>query len=251
MKSCPFSSRIEASALPNFPAPMIVVFMIYIIIHRFICCKVYVLIFGRVIFYENFVIIIWKTISNFVRKGDRMIKVYYGSADESNSHDYSWGMLQKILEKDYGIKFKNEDIVYNEHKKPFLKGNPVYFNISRCEKVCVVAVGDNEMGVDVEHKEKMRYNLNDDIYKTWLNEKDQKSFDRADDKLGFLTQKWTEKEAVLKMIGSGILNVHSIKNAFKHDDYVVSSFWIGNYCLSVTNKKSERLKIKNLIHFSL
>lgn len=179
-----------------------------------------------------------------------MLKVYYADAGDNDGHDFVWTMLKTILDRDYNINFTQKDVLYTEHKKPYIKGHPIHFNLSHHGRLCVVAVSDVCVGVDAESRERLEYNLDNNVYEAWLSEKDLRAFAKTDDKLGFLTQKWTEKEAVLKMIGSGILNVQSMKNAFRNADYEVSSFWIGNYCLSVVNTDGDKLKIKNLVHFT-
>ena len=176
-----------------------------------------------------------------------MIKVYYGDCGEGNEHDFAWDMLRKVLKEDFGISFSDDDIVFNEHKKPFLRNNPVYFNISHFGRLCAVAISDSEVGVDVENKDKFKDEFIEAKYVKWLSDKEQKELAKSEDPEGFLTAKWAEKRAILKMIGSGLLNVQSLKNAFRHNKYTVSSFWIGNYCLSVNNRKNEVLKTRNLV----
>ena len=155
-----------------------------------------------------------------------MLKVYYGDCGEMNEHDFAWDMFRKVLKNDFGISFSDDDIIFNEHKKPFLKGDPVFFNISHFGRMCAVAISDDEVGIDVENKDKFKSEFEKEKY-----------------------EKWAGKRAVLKMIGSGLLNVQSLKNAFRHKKYEVSTFWIGNYCLSVTDLKSGTLKLRNLIRF--
>ena len=179
-----------------------------------------------------------------------MLKVYYGDSGEGSDHEFSWNMLRKVLKEDFDINFSDDDIIFNEHGKPFLKGNLVYFNISHYGNLCAVAISDNEVGIDTEHRDMMKDGFNEKEYRTWLSDKEQKELLKSDDPVGFLAIKWAEKRSILKMIGSGLLNVQSLKNAFRRKRrYNVTSFWIGNYCLSVTNRKGEELKMRNLVRF--
>lgn len=182
-------------------------------------------------------------------KGEKMLKVYYGDCGERDGHEFAWDMLRKILKDDFKISFTDEDIVYNEHKKPFLRGNPVFFNISHYGRLCAVAVSDSEVGVQVEHKDNFKAGANVENSHLWLSDKEQKELLKSEDFAGYLTERWTEKKAILKMIGSGLLNVQSLKNAFRHSKYNVSTFFIGNHCLSVTNRDGDELKMRNLIRF--
>ncbi len=178
-----------------------------------------------------------------------MLRVYYADSGDMDDHEFSWNIFRKALKDDFDITFSDDDVVFNEHKKPYLKGNPVYFNISHFGRLCAVVVSDSEAGIDVEHIDKFKDEFEEVKFTKWLSDKEQKALLKSEDPVGFLTEKWAEKRAILKMIGSGLLNVQSLKNAFRHNKYEVSSFWIGNYCLSVTNKKGEILKMRNLVHF--
>jgi len=178
-----------------------------------------------------------------------MLKVYYADCGERDGHEYAWEMLRKILKSKYKIDGLDDKIIYNEHKKPFIKGNLIYFNISHYGRLVAVAVSDSEVGVQIEHKDNFKVGTNVENCQLWLSDKERDELSKTEDFAGFLTEKWTEKKAILKMIGSGLLNVQSLKNAFRHSKYAVSSFYIGNYCLSVANKKNEKLKLRNLQNY--
>lgn len=178
-----------------------------------------------------------------------MLKVYYADTGEKDGHEYAWDILRVVLKKDFKIDFSEKDVIYNEHKKPFLRGNPVYFNISHYGRLVAVAVSDSEVGVQIEHKDNFKAGTNVENRQLWLSDKEQNELSKSEDPAGYLTERWTEKKAILKMIGSGLLNVQSLKNAFRHSKYTVSSFYIGNYCLSVANKKNEKLKLRNLKNY--
>ena len=55
-------------------------------------------------------------------------------------------LLKKVLKK-YHIKY---DIFYNENRKPYVKNNPIYFNISHSGEYIVCVVSDKEIGVDIQ-----------------------------------------------------------------------------------------------------
>ncbi len=99
-------------------------------------------------------------------------------------------MMKEIL----GI--TDDDMLkYNEHGKPFLEHGPC-FNISHSRKYAVLAVSENEIGVDTE--------MNRDIDEGIINRcflEDEADFARLSTE-NYL-RIWTAKEAVLKLLGKG------------------------------------------------
>lgn len=112
----------------------------------------------------------------------------------------AFSLLQQLLREYCGI----EDVPpfsFNEHGKPFLSQYPdIHFNISHCKNAVVAALSDEEVGVDVEaigrYKEQLAaYCMNADECRMM------ESSDNPD--LEF-TRLWTMKEAVAKLVGTGI-----------------------------------------------
>ena len=99
--------------------------------------------------------------------------------------------LEEVLKK-YNTKSK---IITNEHRKPYLEDNEIYFNISHSGKYTVIVVGDSEIGVDIQ---KMSYKPK--VVKRFYNQKEK---ELATSELEF-TKIWTIKEAYVKKLGIGL-----------------------------------------------
>lgn len=106
------------------------------------------------------------------------------------------------------------EIVREDGKKPRLKGNVAYFNLSHTDGLTVIAVSHSEIGVDVE---KIR-----DI--------DFKKFDfiSANDKKEFFKE-WTRRESCVKLSGVGISGIRKevpcdvhIETFTVYDEYELS-----------------------------
>lgn len=125
--------------------------------------------------------------------------------------------------------------VYNEHGKPYFEGrDDLFFSISHCGSAVAVAVDDEEVGVDIEevkrYKERMvNYVLNEDE----INEiKDKEITDKRESFIDI----WTKKEAVFKLLGTGI--THEIKDILKNNSGInVVSKKVGDRYLSVATRK--------------
>lgn len=80
-------------------------------------------------------------------------------------------------------------VIREEGKKPRLDTERVEFNLSHSYGVCVVAMSDKPVGIDIEKIRDIDYNKFD--------------FIKADSPEDFF-EKWTERESYLKFTGEGL-----------------------------------------------
>ena len=130
--------------------------------------------------------------------------------------------LAKVLvKKHFDIDISRHIIACNKHGKPYLKDFPhVHFNISHSGEYVVCVVSDKPVGVDIQKI--VRYNP--DVAKKICDKKELMQIDASSDKESEFTKLWTQKEAVLKMLGTGIAG-GDIKN-----------------CLEVHNAQSKKIE---------
>ena len=106
--------------------------------------------------------------------------------------------------------------LYNEHGAPRLEHGPC-FSISHCKHAIAVAISEKPIGIDIEHIRTAKPEL---VART-MNEQEQNEIWAAPSPDVAFTRLWTQKEAVLKMQGTGILSIDGIKNtlvALEHVD---------------------------------
>lgn len=106
-------------------------------------------------------------------------------------------LLTKVLEKE---KVTNTDIVFNEHDKPYLKDNKLYFNISHDRNMTVLVTSDKEIGVDLEY---LTYKPS--VVNKYFTPKEQEIIKNSKNKEYDFTKIWVMKESYVKMLGIGIL----------------------------------------------
>lgn len=137
-------------------------------------------------------------------------------------------ILAKVaIKKTFGIDIAKQEFTYTEYGKPYLSDYPnVHFNISHSGEYVACAVSDKPVGIDIQ--EIGEYNF--DVAKRVCNSKELKQIENSEDKASEFTKLWAQKEAVLKMVGTGIVN-GDIKNCL--DKHNVWSRKIKNYWLSV------------------
>ena len=106
--------------------------------------------------------------------------------------------------------------LYNEYGQPRLEHGPC-FSISHCKYGIAVAVSETPIGIDIEHIRTAKPEL---VART-MNEEEQAEIWAATSPDIAFTRLWTQKEAVLKLQGTGILSIDGIKNtlvAIEHVD---------------------------------
>ena len=90
--------------------------------------------------------------------------------------------------------------IYNEYGQPQIEGGPC-FSISHCKKAIAVAISDSPIGIDIEGIRNVQTALVD---KT-MNEAEKAEIATAQNVELAFTRFWTQKEAFLKMKGTGII----------------------------------------------
>ena len=98
--------------------------------------------------------------------------------------------------------------IYNEYGKPFLKGHPdLFFSISHCKEAVGCFIADQPCGLDIEYIRKAKPDL---VRYTMNLEETEAIFSAESPDIAF-TRFWTQKEAVLKLLGMGIIDdLHSV-----------------------------------------
>lgn len=111
-------------------------------------------------------------------------------------------LLCEALQKEYGITEKPL-FDYGEHGKPTIVGHPdIHFNLSHCREAAVCVVSSQPVGIDVESFREYK----DSLVRYTMNEHEQQLIAQAERPEVEFTRLWTQKEAVLKLQGTGLRN---------------------------------------------
>lgn len=100
-----------------------------------------------------------------------------------------------------GVQCTNEDILVAEDDKPYIKNNPVFFNISHSDNYVVVMISDQCCGIDLQKN----MDFKERLAKKIMHEREYALVcEYPEDKDALMTACWAGKEAYLKYTGSGI-----------------------------------------------
>lgn len=97
---------------------------------------------------------------------------------------------------------------YNEHGKPYLPEHPeVHFSISHCKEAVGCFVSSRPCGLDIERIRKAKLDL---VHHTMSPKESEEIFTSKWPDITF-TRFWTQKEAVLKLKGTGLVDdLHAV-----------------------------------------
>ena len=91
--------------------------------------------------------------------------------------------------------------LYNDYGAPYIEGGP-HFSISHCKRGIAVAVSENPIGIDIEAIRSFKPEL---MRKTMNEDEQQRITSSATPDQEFI-RLWTQKEALLKLQGTGIIS---------------------------------------------
>lgn len=150
-----------------------------------------------------------------------MTKIYVFKSDFDH-----YGFLTKLAAQKYNINALSLKMVYSPHGKPYFENLPdFYFNISHSGDLTVIAISDQNIGIDIE---KLR-NINLRVAKRFC--EDEYTYITKNVSPTAFFEIWTKKEAYLKYLGEGLhgrLNSFSVFKTnipiktFRKDDYIIS-----------------------------
>ncbi|MBQ6791043.1 MAG: 4'-phosphopantetheinyl transferase superfamily protein [Paludibacteraceae bacterium] len=142
----------------------------------------------------------------------------------------SWLMLQELMENG---QWQMANWLYNEHGKPYIENGP-FFSISHCKESIAVAVDEQPVGVDIEG---VRHADDELIWRT-MNEEEQAEIFAAKERDRAFTRFWTQKEAIVKCLGTGIESFEQLQGIRSQESGIrTQTFEKEKYIYSIATKE--------------
>jgi 4'-phosphopantetheinyl transferase len=107
------------------------------------------------------------------------------------------------------------EFLYNEHGKPYIEGGP-FFSISHCKEAIAVALDDQPIGIDVESIRR----FDPELVTRTMSLAEQAIISASDRPERAFIRLWTQKEAILKMQGTGITSFEQLQTLSIPDDHI-------------------------------
>ena len=134
--------------------------------------------------------------------------------------------------------------LYNEHGKPYIAGGP-YFSLSHCKEAIAVAISDLPVGIDVESIRPAKEELIARVMSEEEKRKVESVMCNVDggmcnvERDRMFTRLWTQKEAIVKAQGTGILSFEQLQGILsrKPADVDIQTVEKEKYIYSIANGK--------------
>lgn len=134
----------------------------------------------------------------------------------------------------------DDDLLVGPYGKLYLKSKSYFFNISHSGDYVVLAVADEELGVDIEEIEIAEAIKSVPSKAFTSDEKNWLAKQHSDEAFSIL---WTKKEAVLKADGQGFYRDPQSISVLDTKEFFIEYEKIENYILSCAMKKPFRMNL--------
>lgn len=138
--------------------------------------------------------------ADFVPRQKKKDLASYSHTASKREHILAWSMLAYAYKAETGKSVSEIELYFSEKGKPYLEQNPFFFSLSHSGGRVLCAVGDKEIGADVQTVRPVK----DSLVKRVLCENERKIYEAHDNKPLCFTKLWTLKESYLKYTGEGI-----------------------------------------------
>lgn len=162
----------------------------------------------------------------------------------------AYRLLCQGLRQGYGIT-EQPTFLYGEHGKPHLHPSSFnlhpsplipHFSLSHCREAVCCAISDRPVGIDIENTGRK---VGDGIVRYSMNEEEQRLIEEAgslpdgsnESDRAFL-RLWTQKEAVAKLLGTGIRD--DFKHILSQDDYDIETQESERWVMSIASYRFGR-----------
>lgn len=203
----------------------------------------------------------YSLITNFISIEDKLKAERLHLDEDRYTYLFCHTLLRLVLSKRLDIDPKEISIVYDKNNKPFLKGNPLFFNISHSREAFAFAISQHSrVGIDLEK-------VNKDIdfvsvtKRFFCSQESEFILETPGDSINRFFLLWTRKEALLKALGTGIITNFSRIEVLKQKnildrklfdnmiddslfcDYFIYSKKISDYYLSIAASQKSKIII--------
>lgn len=145
----------------------------------------------------------------------------------------AYRLLCQGLREEYGIG-EPPAFVYGKHGKPFLHAphSTLHFSLSHCREAVACIIDERPCGIDIESTDRK---VSDSLIRYSMNEEEQAEIAHSIDKSHTFLRLWTQKEAVLKLIGTGIRD--TMKDVLADCPYIIETRETGHYVVSIATQR--------------
>ncbi len=139
-------------------------------------------------------------------------------------------LLKRVLEENSGRSFDEIEIKKGEHGKPYADTD-FYYNLSHTRGLVVIAISDNEVGIDCEYIRPANLRIMDKFFSP----DEKNAVLSSDDPYNEIIKYWTLKESYIKLLGVGFSERVSEINFVICEDGISSNTGAHFMCFEINN----------------
>ena len=157
----------------------------------------------------------YSEIENFVNSQDKLKADKLHIEEERYTYLFCHTLLRLVLSGRLKINPEEIPIVYDRNNKPWIQGNPLFFNISHTREAFAFVISKyKRVGVDLEKVDR-KIDLVSISKRFFSREESEYILESQRDSTDRFFLLWTRKEALLKALGTGIITKISQLEVFR------------------------------------
>lgn len=182
-------------------------------------------------------------------KEKRQVRIFEYCQKKDRCRSLAASLLLKMALEREGICYDEVCFAQKTGGKPYLLlQSGLFFSLAHAQEMAVCVIADQEVGVDVERKDRLTGKKEEQklkIAKKMLTPEEWKQWEKEEYRTETLISIWTKKESYVKMTGRGLtvklMTIDTLSNAF-YQQMLLDDMYILSVCTALVDEGGVRIE---------
>ena len=182
-------------------------------------------------------------------KEKRQVRIFEYCQKKDRCRSLAASLLLKMALEREGICYDEVCFAQKAGGKPYLLlQSGLFFSLAHAQEMAVCVIADQEVGVDVERKDRLTGKKEEQklkIAKKMLTPEEWKQWKKEEYRTETLISIWTKKESYVKMTGRGLteklMTIDTLSNAF-YQQMLLDDMYILSVCTALVDEGGVRIE---------
>jgi 4'-phosphopantetheinyl transferase len=182
-------------------------------------------------------------------KEKRQVRIFEYCQKKDRCRSLAASLLLKMALEREGICYDEVCFAQKTGGKPYLLlQSGLFFSLAHAQEMAVCVIADQEVGVDVERKDRLTGKKEEQklkIAKKMLTPEEWKQWEKEEYRTETLISIWTKKESYVKMTGKGLteklMTIDTLSNAF-YQQMLLDDMYILSVCTALVDEGGVRIE---------
>jgi 4'-phosphopantetheinyl transferase len=165
---------------------------------------------------------------------------------EQKLSSYADALLRRLICNRLNIRNENIKFYRNKNGKPYLESLDLHFNVSHSHNAIVIAIFDEEVGVDIEKICGYDNDLYNGIAEHLFTETENQCIKNSANKARTFYEIWTRKEAYIKLIGGSLANITEFNINAMPIESMTTTMLKDEYMITVCSPSYNAFKLREV-----